>query len=136
MAVEYLRGGLWSFSKMTTERINRVAEAIRQEVAQILQQELKDPRIGFVTITRVRLTADLQHATVYFSVLEGHGDPKETEAGLKSAQGYIRKLVGERLRLRLTPEILFRSDPSIAENIRFSKLLADLVKKPEESASE
>ena len=117
---------------MTTERINRVAEAIKQEVARILQLELKDPRIGFVTITHVRLTADLQHATVYFSLLEGHGDPKGTEAGLKSAQGYIRKLIGERLRLRLTPEVTFRLDPSVAENIRFSRLLDDLVKKPEE----
>ncbi len=115
---------------MPSGRIQKVAEAIKEEVAQILQQELKDPRIGFVTITQVRVTADLQHATVYFSLLEGHGTPAETEAGLKSAQGFIRRLIGERLRLRVTPEIHFRSDPSIGESIRISKILEDL-KNPE-----
>lgn len=112
---------------MATERIQRVAEAIKEELAQILQRELKDPRIGFATITRVHMTADLQHAAVYFSLLEGHGRSRaETEAGLKSALGYIRRLLGERLRLRVTPEISFRSDPSVAESIRISKLLDDL----------
>ncbi len=113
---------------MTTQRINKVTEAIKEEVAQILQQELKDPRIGFVTITRVKITADLQHATIYFSLLEGHGSPSGTEAGLKSAQGYIRRLLGERLRLRVTPELGFRTDPSVVESIRLSKLLDDLNK--------
>ncbi len=113
---------------MITQRLNKVAEAIKEEVAQILQQELKDPRIGFVTITRVYVTADLQHATVYFSLLEGHGTPDKTEAGLKSAKGFIRKLVGERLRLRVTPELHFRLDSSIAETIRISKILDNLHK--------
>ena len=116
---------------MATQRLERVAEAIRQVVAEILQQELKDPRIGFVTITRVTVTADLQHAVVYFSLLDGHGIPAQTEQGLKSARGFIRRLLGERLRLRVTPEVEFRSDPSVAENIRFSHLLNDL-NKPEE----
>ena len=112
---------------MATERIQRVAEAVKVEVAQILQQELKDPRIGFVTITRVHVTADLHHATIYFSLLEGHGSQQaQTEAGLKSALGYIRRLLGERLRLRVTPEISFRADPSVAETIRITKLLDDL----------
>ncbi len=111
---------------MASERLNRVAEAIKQEIAQILQRELKDPRIGFVTITRVNITADLQQATVYFSLLDGHGTLKETEIGLKSAQGFIRRLLGERLRLRVTPEVMFRADPSIADSIRMSKLLDEL----------
>ena len=116
---------------MTTERIHRVEQAIKEEVAQILQRELKDPRIGFVTITRVQVTADLQHATVYFSLLEGHGNPADTQTGLKSAAGYIRRLVGERLRLRITPEVHFRLDSSIADSIRISKLL-DSLDKPKE----
>ena len=123
---------------MTTERIHRVEQAIKEEVAQILQRELKDPRVGFVTITRVQITPDLQRATVYFSVLEGPGapgqTPAQTQAGLESAKGFIRKLIGERLRLRVTPEIIFRSDPSIVESIRMSKLLDDL--KPRESEAE
>ena len=117
---------------MATQRLHRVEEAIKEEVAQILQREMKDPRIGFVTITRVKVTADLQHASVYFSLLEGQGSPADTEAGLRSAQGFIRRLIGERLRLRVTPEIHFRSDPSIGESIRISKILDDL-KKPESS---
>ncbi len=116
---------------MGIERVNKVSEAIKQEVAQILQQELKDPRIGFVTVTRVEVTADLQHAAVYFSLLEGHGTPAGTEAGLKSAAGYIRRLVGERLKLRFTPEIRFRADPSVSESIRMSKLLDNLKKESE-----
>ena len=113
---------------MPPGRVQKVAEAIKEEVAQILQQELKDPRIGFVTITQVGLTADLQHATVYFSLLEGHGTLQDTEAGLKSAIGFIRRLLGERLHLRVTPEIHFRSDPSVVESIRISKLLDGLKK--------
>ncbi len=113
---------------MAMERVSKVAEAIKEEVAKILQRELKDPRIGFVTVTQVRMTPDLQRATIYFSLLEGHGSQADTEAGLKSAQGFIRRLLGERLRLRVTPEILFRLDPSVAETIRISKLLSGLKK--------
>ncbi len=114
---------------MVSERLNKVAQAIKEEVAQMMiRQEIKDPRIGFVTITRVNVSADLQHATVYFSILDGQGTIKETEAGLKSAQGYVRKLLGQRLRIRVTPEVNFRPDPSIAESIRMSKLIDDLNK--------
>jgi len=113
---------------MATQRLQRVEQAIKEEVAQILQRELKDPRIGFVTITRVKVSADLQHAIVYFSLLEGHGSPSETQAGLKSATGYVRRLLGERLRLRVTPEVIFRLDPSVADSIRISKLLSELEK--------
>ena len=113
---------------MPAERLQRVEEAIRQEVAGILQRELKDPRIGFVTITRVRITADLQHATIYYSLLEGKGNGAETAAGLESSRGFIRKLLGERVRLRVTPEVAFRADPSVAETIRISKLLGEMRK--------
>ena len=117
---------------MGTERLERVSERIKQEVAQILQQELKDPRVGFVTVTRVKITPDLRHATVYYSLLEQKGKSSETESGLKSAAGYIRRILGSRLEIKVTPEVRFRLDPSIAENIRISKLLSD-IKKPEES---
>ena len=105
------------------ERVQRVAEAIKEEVAQILQREMKDPRIGFITVTRVNVSPDLRHAKVYFSLLEGYGDADRTEAGLKSSQGYVRRLVGDRLRLRVTPEVTFHLDPSVAESIRISKIL-------------
>ena len=117
---------------MASQRLEKVAEEIKKEVAQILQLEIKDPRIGFVTITQVRITPDLQHATVLFSLLEGHGDAKKTESGLKSASGYVRRLVGERLGLRVTPQIHFKFDSSLVEGFRMSKLLDDL-KKTEEA---
>ena len=116
---------------MPGERLEKIAEAIKQEVAQILQRELKDPRVGFVTVTRVSITPDLSHAHVYFSLLDGHGSAADTEVGLKSAQGFIRKLLGERLRIRVTPEVSFRLDPSVAETVRISKLLGDLKKERE-----
>lgn len=113
---------------MAGGRLEKVAEAIKEEVAQILQREIKDPRIGFVTITRVSITPDLQHAHVYFSMLEGHGNTAETEAGLRSAQGYVRKLLGERLRIRVTPEVTFKADSSLSEMARISKLLGEAKK--------
>ena len=118
---------------MPSERLEKVAEAIKQEVAVILQRGLKDPRVGFVTVTKVRVSADLQHATVYFSLLESHGNLSETEAGLKSASGYIRRLLGDRLHLRVTPEIVFHSDSTVVDSFRISKLL-DSLKKPESPA--
>ena len=118
---------------MPSDRLHKVAEAIKEEVAQILQRELKDPRIGFVTVTRVTITPDLHHATVYYSMLETQSRAAETEAGLKSARGFIRKLLGERLRIRVTPEVTFRADPSLAEMARISKLLGDVRKSTEET---
>ena len=108
---------------MPGDRLQRVAEEIRKEVAQILQKELKDPRVGFVTITHVRVTPDLRQATVYFSLMEGGKSPEETQEGLESARGFIRKLIGERIRIKFNPEIFFRHDPSVAESIKIAKLL-------------
>jgi len=119
---------------MASDRLSKVAQAIKEEVAQIVQREIKDPRIGFVTVTRVNISADLQHATVYFSILgDDQKKVKETEAGLKSAAGYVRKLLGQRLHIRVTPQVIFRADPSIAESIRMSKLIDDLHKENGES---
>ena len=121
---------------MPSERISRVSEAIKEEVAMILQQEMKDPRVGFVTITHVKVTNDLRQATVYFSLLEGHGDPVQTEQGLKSAAGFVRRLLGDRLRTRVTPEITFRHDPSVEETIRMSKLLDNVRKEEDKQVSD
>lgn len=111
-----------------TKRIPRVEEAIKETVATILQRKITDPRIQMVTITRVTATADLQHAVLSFSFL-GRGDLAAIEQGLKSAAPYIRRLLGARLRLRFTPELRFRYDPSVEESIRLQQLL-----KPERGA--
>jgi ribosome-binding factor A len=93
-------------------RAEKVAEEIRREVSQIVQEDLRDPRLGFITVTRVELTPDLRFARIFFSV---YGDEKQwqgTQEGLDHAVGFIRRLIGERLDLRYVPEIVFKEDHS------------------------
>lgn len=104
-------------------RPDRVAEQIRMDAADILQNDIKDPRVGLVTVTRVRLTGDLKNAKLYVSVL---GDEKERARVMKAldgATGYVRRRLAERLRLRAAPEIQFVYDPSVEYGIRLEKLL-------------
>lgn len=107
----------------TGGRRERVAEAIRREVAGILRFELADPRVGRATVTRVELTGDLTMARVYVSVYGGEADRKETLAVLERARGRVRTLLGSRIRLRVTPEIRFVFDPSVEFSIRLEQIL-------------
>ena len=107
-------------------RRDRVSEAIRKEVSTILHSELKDPRLGFVTITRVELTPDLRSAKVFFSVLGKEEDYKKTREALDSALGFIRKLIAERINLRLAPEIIFKEDRSSEYSVRIQEVLDEL----------
>jgi ribosome-binding factor A len=107
-------------------RRDRVSEAIRKEVSTILHSELKDPRLGFVTITRVELTQDLRSAKVFFSVLGKEEDYKKTREALDSALGFIRKLIAERINLRLAPEIIFKEDRSSEYSVRIQEVLDEL----------
>lgn len=104
-------------------RRDRVAEAIRKEVSLILHDNLKDPRLGFVTITDVELTGDLRNATVFYSVLGNEEVYKKTKEALKSGLGFIRRLVAERINLRLAPEIIFREDRSSEYSVRIQEVL-------------
>lgn len=114
-------------------RQDRVCEAIREEVSIILHEKLKDPRLGFVTVTRVELTPDLRNAKVFFSVLGKEDDYKKTKAALDSACGFIRKLVAERINLRIAPEINFHDDRSSEYSVRIQQVL-DEIKKLESPA--
>lgn len=108
---------------MVNQRADRVAELIKAELGDIIQRELKDPRIGFVSITKVRVTGDLRYAKVYLSVL---GSPEEKEAtwrGLQSAKGFLRSKVAERVRLYHSPELQFELDDSIAYAAEIEKQL-------------
>jgi len=107
-------------------RHDKVTQAIKKEISSIIQYELKDPRLGFVTITRVEMTADLRYAKVFFSVLGKEEERKKTKAALDSALGYIRRLIAQRIRLRFAPEIIFREDRSIEYSIQIEKLLNEL----------
>ena len=107
---------------MKTERAERVGEAMRAELADLIQRELKDPRIGFLSVTRVAVSRDLARARVYLSVLDPAGEP-DTLAGLRSASGFLRGEVARRLKLRLAPALEFVGDPSIRQSLHVQALL-------------
>lgn len=107
-------------------RRDKVTEAIRKEVSMILHSELKDPRLGFVTITRVELTDDLRTAKVFFSVLGKEEDYKKTKDALDSALGFIRRLIAERINLRFAPEVIFKEDRSTEHSVRIQQILEEL----------
>lgn len=109
-------------------RTSRVAEQMKKEIGEILNQKLKDPRVGFVTVTDLALTNDLQHATVYISVLGDKSEKEETLTGLAKATGFIRSEVGKRIRLRKVPEIKFEFDEAHAYGNKIDAILKDLNK--------
>ncbi|MCX5666257.1 MAG: 30S ribosome-binding factor RbfA [Candidatus Omnitrophica bacterium] len=110
---------------MSRLRPERVQEALRQEISKVALEEIKDPRIGFLTITKVELTKDLRFAKVYFSVLGGAKEKALALKGLNSAKGYIKGIVADRIKLRLVPDLSFRID----ESIEHTKEIYDLFEK-------
>jgi len=113
-------------------RADRVAEAIREEVATFLANEAKDPRISkLVTVTGCEVTRDLRHAKVFVSVMGTDAERAETFEGLASVATHLRSRVGRALRLRLAPEITFRPDESIARAARIEDLLASIKPSPD-----
>jgi ribosome-binding factor A len=106
-------------------RVERLAAEIREQVARMLASELKDPRLGFVTVTRVELTADLGHARVYVGVLGSEAERERSLAALRSAAGFVRREVGRRLRVRHSPEIDFRYDKGLDATDRVARLLRE-----------
>jgi ribosome-binding factor A len=98
---------------MTHKRVERIGDQIRSEISDMIVRRLNDPRIGFVTITAVEVSEDLRHAKVFVSV---YGDEKakiQTMEGLESASGFIRGEIGHRLKIKFTPDILFKLDTSM-----------------------
>ncbi|PXW92487.1 ribosome-binding factor A [Streptohalobacillus salinus] len=111
---------------MSEMRANRVAEQMKKELGDILTRKIKDPRVGFVTITDVEVTGDLQQATVYLTILGEENEKQDTLKGLSKAKGFIRSEIGNRIRLRKTPELFFEIDESIETGNRIESLLRDL----------
>ena len=108
-------------------RPDRVAEAIREEVAMFLAEGVKDPRVvGLVTVTGVDVTRDLRHAKVYVSILGSDSERAATLDGLASVAGHLRSRIGRALRLRLAPEVSFKLDESVARAARIESLLAQI----------
>jgi ribosome-binding factor A len=106
------------------KRADRVGQLIKQELSMLLLDGVKDPRIGFVTVTEVKLTDDLKSAIVYISSLGNKTQEEESLVGLESAVGYLRKVIGQRLQLRYTPKLMFKSDQSLREAHRIEQLIA------------
>ncbi len=96
---------------------------MREEISEILLKELKDPRIGFVTITKVAVTDDLRQAKVYYSVFGGEQEKEDSLQGLESATGYIKRELGRRMRLKYMPEITFFFDDSLEYGAHIEELL-------------
>lgn len=111
---------------MQHKRSDKVAETIHEIICSILSRGLNDPRIGFVTITAVELTDDLSLARIYFTVIGDDKAKKDTEAGLNSAKGFIRREVGKNLTIRHTPELLFKYDSSLDYASRIDSLLKEI----------
>ncbi len=109
-------------------RANRVAEQMKKELGEILTRKIKDPRVGFVTVTDVEVTGDLQQATVYISVLGDDAKKQDTLLGLAKAKGFIRSEIGNRIRLRKTPEITFEFDEALEYGNRIETILRDINK--------
>lgn len=107
-------------------RANRVGEQMKKELGEIISRKIKDPRVGFVTVTDVEVTGDLQQATIYISVLGSEEEKEDTLKGLTKASGFIRSELGQRIRLRKTPEISFEFDESVEYGNKIEKLLKDI----------
>lgn len=115
-------------------RARKVADRIHETVARLLQGRIKDPRLGFVTITDVRLTGDLQQATIFYTVYGTDRERRESAAALNSAKGLIRSEVGKALGIRLTPSITFQLDALPTQARTFEDALAQARAKDEEIA--
>lgn len=104
-------------------RVEKLQELIKQETGKILMKEIKDPRIGFVTVTGVEMTGDLREAKIFVSVMGNDEQIKQTWEGLQSALGFLRREIGKRIRLRFTPELSFAPDKSLDYSEHIQKIL-------------
>ncbi len=109
-------------------RVEKVQEFIKQEASKIILNELKDPRIGFATVTQVEATGDLRSAKIYVSLMGSDEQKAATWAGLQKALGHIRSEIGKRIRLRFTPEISLHLDESLDYSAKIQELLIKIKK--------
>jgi ribosome-binding factor A len=108
-------------------RLRRIADQIQRELSGLLRTELKDPRVGMVTITGVEVSPDLAHAKVFFTALAEGEQRDDTLAGLKHAAGFLRAMLGSRLQTHTTPELHFVYDSSVESGIRLTHLIDEAV---------
>ncbi len=116
-------------SKPTFKRSARVGDQMKHEIADILMRKIKDPRVGFVTVTDVDVADDLRNATVYVSVFGSDSEKEASLKGLRSASAFIRSELGKRMRLRYLPELLFRFDATVERGAHIMELLREIEEK-------
>lgn len=112
---------------MSASRMRRVDEAVRAVLSAVITQEIKDPRVGFVTVTSVKTSPDLRHARVYVSVLGDDETRSDSMLGLNSARGFLQRRVAAELRLKHTPALVFEYDDTVDRGMRMSELLDEHV---------
>jgi ribosome-binding factor A len=120
---------------MQGKRLERVNQLIKEEISMVLQRELKDPRLGFVSVTEVDVTPDLKYAKVYVSVLGPEERWASSLAALESARGFVWNWLRRHLDLRVTPQLAFRPDRSMEHAAHIQSLLAGLRVQPQEPES-
>ena len=120
---------------MVRHRPDRVGHLIQIELSQIFLRKMKDPRIGFVTITHVGMSADLRSAKVFYSILGDDKAKADTRIGLQKATGFIQKEIADALKLRYTPKLTFAYDDSFEQGLKIEKVLHELKKDERKPAS-
>jgi ribosome-binding factor A len=115
---------------MQPKRSSRVADQIKREISEIVLLILKEPKLGFITITDVELTDDLRYAKVFYSVLGDENERKESQKGLERAKGFIQREIGKRIRLKHIPQIIFRYDHTTERAARIEQLLKQVHTEP------
>lgn len=116
-------------------RSQRMAEQLRRELAEIVQDEIKDPRLGFISFTEVRMSRDLSHAVIYCSVLNSEQLTESIEI-LNSAVGFIRKSIGRRIRARIVPTLKFVADESIIRGAAMDELISEAIRSDHRAGEE
>jgi ribosome-binding factor A len=111
-------------------RTSRIADQIQREVAELVRTEVRDPRVGMVTLTAVELSRDQSHAKVFFTVLGPPAAAEEAQEGLQRAAGFLRSQLAHRLTIRKVPELHFAFDESVERGVRLSRLIDEALKPP------
>jgi ribosome-binding factor A len=111
---------------MREVRLEKLTQLVLRRASEVILYELNDPRLGFVTVTRVKLTGDLRHAVIYYSVVGTEADRSKTGHALEHARGHVQSEIARAMHTRVTPVVRFEFDESIAGSIRVSQLLHDL----------
>jgi ribosome-binding factor A len=113
--------------KKSFSRKDRVSEQIRRELAELIRTELKDPRVGMISITDVEVTADYAHAKIFFSSMSGSENLEEIMEGLQKSSGFLRRELGKRISIHMTPQLHFVFDQSLERGADLSKLIQKAV---------